>query len=220
MTINVLVSSASYVLSDYLISSEGTTCLEIMKKLGKYGFTFEAIAGHVDVRRPPRNIKPHSICSIKASPSNNIFEKYLTHTEFITKGYFKAVKILKKTKNRHNSPHVPAVYNQTFSLLPILTKHLDKPFIFGLASAHFTKRPLDERILNKITSKLHRKTISKCSHLITITEQVKKLYSKLFNEDKILVIPLGVDTEIFKPSKNRKNTKKTLKYSSQAPSTN
>ena len=48
MTINVLVPSASYVLSDYLISSEGTTCLEIMKKLGKYGFTFEAIAGHVD----------------------------------------------------------------------------------------------------------------------------------------------------------------------------
>ena len=210
MTINVLVSSASYVLSDYLISSEGTTCLGIMKKLGKYGFTFEAIAGHVDIRKPPRNIKLHGMCSIRASPSNNIFEKYLTHTEFIIKSYFKAVKILKKQKIDIIHHMFPAVYNQTFSLLPILTKHFDKPFIFGPASAHFTKRPLDERILNEITSKLHRKTISKCSHLITITEQVKKLYSKLFNEDKILVIPLGVDTEIFKPSKNRKNSKENF----------
>jgi len=203
MTISILVSSASYVLSDYLITSEGTTCLEIMKKLGKDGFAFQAITGYVDIEKPPRNVKVYSVCSIRASSGNKFFEKYLTHTEFITKSYLKAAKILKTQKIDIIHHMFPAVYNQTFSLLPILNKHFNKPFIFGPASAHFTDRPPDEKILNKITSKLHRKTISKCSCLVAITKQVRELYCKMFSEDKISVIPLGVDTEIFKPSMNK-----------------
>ncbi len=102
----------------------------------------------------------------------------------------------------------PSVYGQTFSLLAVKEK-LSQPFIFGPVSAHFTSRPLDERIINKITLTLHLKTISKCSHLIAITEQVKRIYSKFLNEDKISVIPLGVDTKIFRPATENASREET-----------
>jgi glycosyltransferase involved in cell wall biosynthesis len=102
---------------------------------------------------------------------------------------------------------LPAIYNQTFNLLAILKKN-KQPFIFGPISAHIYPRPIDEKMLLKITSKLHKKTIQKCDTLITITNQVKKLYQNFFDEEKIHTIPLGVDTELFKPSKKNRSQKK------------
>jgi len=203
MTLHILISSAAYLLTDHLISSEGTTCLQIMKNLTKRGLNFSAIGGYVSIKKPPKNIKIFNACSIKALPYNNLIKKYSAHLQFITRSYLKASKILKTQKIDIVHHMFPAVYGQTFSLLAIKEK-FPQPFIFGPASAHFTSRPLDEKMLSKFTSMLHFKTISKCSHLIAITEQVKRLYSKFFDENKISVIPLGVNTELFRPAnKNR-----------------
>jgi len=206
MTPHVLVSSAAYVLTDHLISSEGITCLQIMKNLSRHNFHFTAIGGYINVKRTPQNTKLLSACSIIASPYDNLLKKYFVHLEFITKSYIKASKVLKNEKIDIIHHMFPAVYGQTFSLLAV-KNNFHQPFIFGPASAHFTSRPPDEKIINKITSKLHLKTISRCTHLIAITEQIRQLYSKVFDEDRISVIPLGVDTQIFKPA-NKNNTKK------------
>ena len=203
MTLHILISSAAYLLTDHLISSEGTTCLQIMKNLTKRGLNFSAIGGYVSIKRPPKNIKIFNACSIKVLPYDNLIKKYSAHLQFITRRYLKASKILRTQKIDIVHHMFPTVYGQTFSLLAI-KERFPQSFVFGPASAHFTSRPLDERIISRLTSMLHLKTISRCSHLIAITEQVKRLYSKFFDEDKISVIPLGVDTELFRPAnKNR-----------------
>ena len=201
--IHVLLSSAAYVLTDHLVSSEGTTCLQIMKNLTRKGINFTAIGGYISIKKPPKNIKIFSACSIKASPYDNLIRKYSAHIQYITRSYLKASKTLKTQKIDIIHHMFPAVYGQTFSLLAVKEK-FSQPFIFGPVSAHFTRRPLDERIINKITSTLHFKTISKCSHLVAITEQVKRLYSNLIDRDKISVIPLGVNTKLFRPTTRNK----------------
>lgn len=203
MSINVLLSSAAYLLTDHFISSEGTTCLQLIRKLESRGIYFNAIGGYVHVRKIPKNARLFSACSVKAFPYDNILKKYLAHFEFITKSYLKASKLLKTEKIDIIHHMFPAVYNQTFSLMAI-NRNFYQPFIFGPISVHFTSRPVDERIFSKITLKLHHRTISKCSHLIAITNYVKKLYSKLFDKDKISVIPLGVDAQTFRPSNKNK----------------
>jgi glycosyltransferase involved in cell wall biosynthesis len=98
----------------------------------------------------------------------------------------------------------PAVYNQTFSPLALNRSLNNKPFIFGPISAHFYKRPADEKILTPITAKLHQKTIARATQLITITKQVKTLYQN--THKPITVIPLGVDTNQFKPTTKTPST--------------
>ena len=98
MTPHILISSAAYILTDHLISSEGTTCLQIMKNLTKRGLNFSAIGGYVSIKRPPKNIKIFNACSIKALPYDNLIKKYSAHFQFITRSYLKASKILKTQK--------------------------------------------------------------------------------------------------------------------------
>lgn len=203
----ILVTSASYIFTDYLLSSEGNSCYNIFKHLGKYGYRFEAISAKVKIKEPLENVVLHQVGNFQASPMAHIFEKYLSHTEFLARSLFKSLEILKKQRIDIIHHMLPAVYNQTFSLLALLKKTKKYPFVFGPVSTHFFPRPIDEKVIEKITSKLHIKTINNCDRIIAITEYVKKLYTKIFDPEKIITIPLGVDTNFFKPSKKRPDKK-------------
>jgi len=195
----VLVSSASYVLTDHLISSEGITCYNILKEMGKYGYFFDAVCGYVQIKKPLSNACFHQTCSVRLSPSNSFAQKYTAHIQFLVRGSLKASKILSEGEVSLVHHMFPAVYDQSFSVLALLGKIGKTPFLFGPVSAHFYPRPIDEKLLMKVTSKMHKKTILKCNHVVTITNRVKKLYSKILGEDKVTVIPLGVDVKVFKP---------------------
>lgn len=199
--IRVLVPSASYILSDYLLSSEGTSCYKLFQSLEKFGYYFEAISPYVRVKTPLNNVVFHQAGSFAASPTARPITKYVSHAEFLIHSYQRALDILRKRKVDIIHHMLPAVYNQTFSPLAVL-REMRQPFVFGPLSAHVYPRPLDEKLLLSLTSKLHRKTVRKCDALITITDQVKRLYSGFFDEDKIRTIPLGVDTDVFRPSKD------------------
>jgi len=198
--VRILVPSASYILTDHLLSSEGTSCYKLFQNLEKFGYHFEAISARVHVKKPLTNATFHQVGSFEISPTADPVEKYFSHTEFLMRSCLKSVEILQDQKIDIIHHMLPAVYNQTFSLLALLGKTKSHLFVFGPVSAHFYPRPLDEKILLKLTSKLHRETIRKSDKLITITDQVKKLYTKIFDEEKIATIPLGVDTNLFKPS--------------------
>jgi len=199
---HILVSSASYVLTDHLISSEGITCYNILKRLGEYGYFFDAVCGYVQVKEPLDNVRFHQVCSIQLSPSNSLVQKYTAHIQFFVRGYLKASKILKEKDVALIHHMFPAVYDQSFSLLVLLGKTRRTPFIFGPVSTHFYPRPVDERMLMKLTSKMHLETVSRCDHMIAITSHVKDLYSKILGEDRVTVIPLGVDVEVFRPPRH------------------
>jgi len=205
----ILVPSAAYVLSDHLLTSEGDHCYNFFKQMQKYNYQFEAISAYVDIQKPLNNVKTHKVGTLKATPSPNLIRKYVTHAEFLTRSTLKAVKLLKQQKIDIIHHMLPTVHNQTFNPLA-LGKTKNYPFIVGPASAHFYKRPIDEKILTSITSRLHQATIKKADKLITLTRQIKKLYKGIIEEDKIAVIPFAVDTEAFKPS--RQEEKNELLY--------
>ena len=198
----ILVPSASHILTDHYLSSEGTFCYTLFKNLEKYGYQFEAISAYVKVNKPLKNTVFHQAGSEAITPTMDPIRKYSTRIKFMLQAYRKSLKIIEKHKIDIIHHMLPAVYNQTFSPLAIMGKTRKHPFIFGPLSAHIHPRPLDEKILLPITSKLHKKTVQKSDAIITITEYVKNLYSKFLNEEKIRVIPLGIDTEKFKPAKN------------------
>jgi glycosyltransferase involved in cell wall biosynthesis len=198
----ILVPSASHNLTDHLLSSEGISCYNLFQKLEKYGYNFEAISAQINIKKPLKNVTVHQIGSLETSPTSNPIEKYLSHIEVLIHSYQKSQEILQKQKIDIIHHMLPAVHNQTFDLLTILTKTRRQPFVFGPISAHIYPRPVDEKTLSKLTSRLHRKTIQKCDRLITVTDQVKTLYSNVFDAEKIWTIPLGVDTNLFAPQKN------------------
>jgi len=173
--------------------------------LGKFGYYFDAISAQVKVKKPLENAVFHQVGFFGTSPTAHASKKYLSHAEFLTRSYLKSMEILKKKRIDIIHHMLPAVYNQTFSLLALLGKTKTHPFIFGPVSTHFYPRPIDEKLIGKFTSKLHVKTIRNCDMLIAITDHVKKLYTKIFDPEKIVTIPLGVDTNLFKPSKKKLN---------------
>jgi glycosyltransferase involved in cell wall biosynthesis len=201
----VLVPSASYILSDYLLSSEGTQCYNFFKHMAKYGYQFHAISNYIRIKQPLPNVKFYQVGTFEGRA--NIAQKYLAHLEFLTKGTLKALKILRKERIDIIHHMLPAVYNQTFSPLAIL--NTSKPFIFGPVSSHIAiifQRPLDEIFFEPLTVRLHEETVKKCHTLIAITHHVKKLYKNLVGEEKVQVIPFGVDIHKFKPQRKDKES--------------
>jgi len=204
MSITILLSSAAYVLSDYLITSEGNTAYNIIKHLEKYDYEFHAISAYVRIKQPLPNLTTHQTGTTQTTPAQNAIRKYTQHTEFLTRSLITVKKLL-RTQRIHIIHHMfPAVYNQTFSPLALTGGTNGKPFIFGPISAHITKHPTDEKLLSPLTTKLHQKTITKTTQLITITRQVAKLYQN--TQKPITTIPLGVDTNQFKPTPKAYNS--------------
>jgi glycosyltransferase involved in cell wall biosynthesis len=103
---------------------------------------------------------------------------------------------------------LPAVFNYTFSPVALLVKNLKQPFVFGPLSAHFYERPRSERVFLPLTSRLHKATVQRCAKLIAITNQTRSLYKTFVDEEKMSVIPFGVDTETFKPLKEEQRQEK------------
>jgi len=171
--------------------------------MGKIGYSFDAISEFVRIRKPLRNVNFHQVGSFKIMPKSSLVTKYLGHTEFITRSYLKCARILKEKKVNIIHHMFPAVYNQSFSLLALTGKTRKHRFVIGPLSAHYYTRPLDERTIMGLTSKLHRKTIQESDAVITISQKVRKLYEGVVDDEKISVIPLGVDTGIFKPAEKR-----------------
>lgn len=200
---SVLVSSAAHILSDYLITSEGTHCYGLFERMAAYGYQFEALSPYVRVRRPLGNTHFHQVGSFRMSPTSSAFARYALHSEFLLRGLFKARQILRE-KNIEIVHHMlPAVLDYSFSPLALAATNLKKPFIFGPISVHYHKRPASQRVFLPLTSRLHKATIQKCDRIITVTEHAKKLYAKLIGEERIAVIPFGVDTELFSPTKEK-----------------
>jgi glycosyltransferase involved in cell wall biosynthesis len=196
----VLVSSAAHILSDYLLTSEGTHCYNLFKHMDRYGYEFEVLSGFVRLRRQLNNACFHQVGSFMTSPTSPAFQRLAFHGEFLSRSFVEAKRILRRRRIDIVHHMLPAVFNYTFSPLA-LTSGLKQPFILGPISIRYYNIPLTERILLPLTSRLHKETIKKCARIITITDQTKNLYIKTFDERNISTIPFGVDTDVFKPAR-------------------
>jgi glycosyltransferase involved in cell wall biosynthesis len=196
----ILVSSAAHILSDYLLTSEGTHCYNLFKHMAKYGYEFEALSAFVRLRKQLSNVCFHQVGPFEISPTSSVFRRLLFHSEFLLRSLVEAKRILRRKRIDIVHHMLPAVFNYTFSPLA-LVNGLKQPFVFGPISKRYYNIPFSERVLFPLTSKLHKGTVKKCAKIIAITNQTKSLYVKTFDERNISVIPFGVDTEMFKPAR-------------------
>jgi len=202
---NILVTSASHLYSDHLLSSEGNHCYNLFKNLEKYGYHFDIITPLAKVLNPLDNVEIFQTGTIRITPDIDIKRKYELHFTFLMKGLHLAKELL-KTRRYDIIHHIlPAVYGNTFSPIAISSKKFSTPFLFGPISCHFISRPIDERMLRPITNRLHFDTILKCDKIIVINEIVKKLYNNVLGDEKISTIPFGVDENIFHPTQKEEN---------------
>jgi len=202
---NIIVTSASHLFSDHLLSSEGIHCYNLFKNLEKYGYQFDIITPYAKVLNPLDNVEIFQTGTIRITPNIRLKQKYELHLNFSIKGLCLAKKLL-KTRRYDIIHHIlPAVHGHTFSPLAISKKKFSIPFLFGPISCHFISRPIDERILRPVTNRLHFDTILKCDKIIVINEIVKKLYNNVLGDEQISTIPFGVDENIFHPIQVEKN---------------
>jgi len=197
----ILVSSAAHILSDYLLTSEGSHCYELFQHMAKYGYEFEALSPYIRIQKPLGNVTFHQVGSLLSSPTSRTIYKYTMHTEFLLRGLTKAKRLLKEKEIDIVHHMLPAVFNYSFSPVVLTTRNLKQPFVFGPLSVHYYPRPLNESILLPLTSRLHQKTVQKATCIIAITKQIQNLYARWVDKEKTSTIPFGVDTETFKPTK-------------------
>ena len=209
----ILVTSASHILSDFLLTSEGTHCYGLFKFLRKYGYEFIALSPYIRLHEGLDNVEFYQVGTFRLSPTSSSLHEFVFHVEFLTRGFIKTRRLLRKEKIDVVHHMLPAVFNYTFSPLAILENHLKQPFIFGPVSSHYFERPMNEKMLLPLTSRLHKKTIQKSDRIVAISDQVRNLYSRLIDQAKISVIPFGIDVEMFRPAKqNPKHDQLSLLY--------
>lgn len=205
---SVLVPSAAHILSDYLLTSEGTHCYQLFKHMARYGYQFEALSPYIRIHEPLDNVTFHQVGSFRISPTSSTIHRYALHGEFLFRSLTRSRKLLSEKGIEIVHHMLPAVFNYTFSPVALLVKNLKQPFVFGPLSAHFYERPRSERVFLPLTSRLHKATVQKCAKLIAITNQTRSLYKTFVDEEKMSVIPFGVDTETFKPLKEEQRQEK------------
>ena len=110
---NILVTSASHLFSDYLLSSEGIHCYNLFKNLNRYGYTFDIITPYAKVMNTLNNINIHQTGNIVISPDIGLRDKYNLHCKFLIRGYNLATKLLKKKK--YNVKSLNSAFNSISS---------------------------------------------------------------------------------------------------------
>lgn len=102
------------------------------------------------------------------------------------------------------------------SKAPILATFYDDGMCHPSIYLKFVKRSTDKlklRINKEILKFLIEKGLKKCNKVVAISEEAKKGAIESFNvpEDKIVVIPPGIDTGVYKPLNIRKRDKSKLR---------
>ncbi len=213
--ISVLAAPAHYVLSD-AVGSEPYVAYKILEYLPKiYGIKFVAIVGYSVINRQLSS-KVEILQLYAGKPKFSDLRKF----KFYVDVYRKSTEILSEWQPDIFHHILPFGYKQTFNFLTIFNKLKGSPFIIGPVQSPQIFIGKDEYIGEKFTSKksfnmniihniskpilkrLFMKTVNKADRIIAVSNFTKDIYSKYVDEEKIIVIPFGIDTSEFKHKKN------------------
>lgn len=220
--INVLSAPAGYLLDD-MYGSEFYWSYKIMESLGRHNVNFIALCKKNNIAELPTNIRAYKIGKT---------EDYYTYRDklnFVLEYYLAARKLLKKNEIDILHHILPFGYKQTFNLIPLLKSTRKKPFIIGPVQVpHTINYGDEEKIFNRtfddslhenlakyndlletilkvrspVLYKLFKSTLRNADILIAINSHSKRLYSQFVPDEKIRVIPPGVDINRFYFSEN------------------
>lgn len=209
----ILITSASYVFSDYLPGGENRVSYEIVKELDRRGHRILLFSPKIDLKTFLKNTELIEVGGYRFSQDDYLSYR-LNWWRYNLKSYKVAKKLLRKEKI-DIIHHIRPAYSGRFSLAGTL----GKPFIYGPITPTWSKIPLDEAlskverkkrpILGAITraftlfekftiSHLWKKTLKDSSAILIQMEKLKESIPHEFLS-KVKVVGLGVDTDFFRP---------------------
>jgi len=217
---NVLILSASLYLTDNKPAGEGIIAYEIIKRLSKK-CNLTVLAPNIDLIEKP-NCEFYEIGKYKFFPAPDEFTYKFNWWKYSVNVYLKCRKLL--TKKHFDIFHfmMPVNFNQSFSLF------FKKPFIIGPVFYPWLEDEYGEnfqfpdqptffnkiqyrliRLNNKITKKLFNKFLYNADKIVLTLESVKKFLPQEFH-NKTIEIPVGVDSEYFKPLQNKEKKEEII----------
>lgn len=215
---NILVSSASELLTDNLPVSEGIISYEIIKRLAERGHNLWVISPKIALKKklPKKNVMLYE------TGSHDIFSKDVIKIEagrlkFAVQSFLISRKILQKHEIDIVHHILPSDFGKFFDFVPLLKK----PFVIGPIFLPWdlpkSELRLSEDLRTKaagylglpykaIKRRMFNETLRRCDALLVSTKKLGNLYSGLIDKNKIHHVPIGVDTSVFRPAGTPKGT--------------
>jgi len=214
----ILAAPAHYIIADDY-GSEPYWSYKIVDTLGRKGIDVTAIVGWADLKNALyEKVKVRKI--LKKGRSKNAFIE-IFHKGKFPYDFYKIAENILKNEEIDIIHHIEPMSDVAYNLLPILKK-LKKPFIMGPAmppqqvssdddfarwlnvnygfASNIVKFGL--KFVDKPLHILFKKTIIKADKVICVTKNAKKHYSQYIDEEKIEVVPIGIEIERFTPNTN------------------
>lgn len=223
----ILVSSASYIFSDYLSIGESRVSFEIVKELDRRGHEIILLSPRIDLRYSLRNTELIEVGRYDFDPDRNFLSYRLNWWRYAVKSYKVSKEILSK-KEIDIVHHIRPAYKGRFSLVGILRK----PFIYGPITPIWSKNHVEKVLTHGIKRKrrpllgiltrtfalfenlavpyLWEKTLKEASVILVQMERIKEIIPQKYL-GKARVVGLGVDAEFFRPA-GRPSDGKTILF--------
>ena len=233
----MLLAPSHYILSDSAGSEEYEASKIPVEAVKTYtGLSFTILCGYYIPTKEYKNIVKEFSNRIKILPLYGGVPKFsdIYRLKFYLDLYFyvKSHRLVEKADIVHHV--LPFGYKTTFNIVHKLAKKSGRPFIIGPLQSpqffvgldehvgiKFTKnKPLEllrvdvvKMISSPVLFKLFLDTLKSATTLIAVTNFAKRLYMQFVDEDKIIVIPFGIDfKEIKAKDYSRQHDRISLMY--------
>lgn len=213
--LKILINPAALMFSDETGQGEGITAYEILSKLVQRGYDITIMAPESKITRD-KEIKRRTLDSkVRIFPMIDSLREEINWF-YYTYNSFTETKRLLKTMDFDIIHHFLPSYSGRFSFL----WELNKPFVYGPVSlepkteidfsnefvrtyeknSNFENKMVNS--LSKLSMKYYLKTLNKADKIIVTLDKVKSRLPKNLTS-KIVTIPFGVDTKVYRPNKNK-----------------
>jgi glycosyltransferase involved in cell wall biosynthesis len=192
----ILLSPASYFFTDSVPYGEGLVCYNFVKNLPH--IKFHVVSPNVDVKRVPENVRIYEIKGY-----NNPFNPSVLKTVGFAPQMYRISKSILSRENVDIIHHfLPVQYPRIVNLLPFNKSIMEKyPFVIGpvIIPTRWPRNGLENQI-DFFSQLLFKKCIKEADVIIAQTEHARDLIKSVVPEGNVVVVPLGVDTNTFKPT--------------------
>jgi glycosyltransferase involved in cell wall biosynthesis len=208
----ILISSASYIYSDFYAGGEQQIAYSITSGLASRGHEIFVISPLVKLSRDLPNVQAIEVGGYDFFSTYSYSEYLWKWWEFATLSCLKAREVCQK----HNIDiihHIRPAFPKKFSLCwklqaPLIYGPLSLPLPGKFNRRKWTFKSAKEKLRSKMVDRLEmmlgsclwRKTLEKASFIpISVEPTLKYIPKKLHSRSPI--IPLGVDCDVFKPNR-------------------
>jgi len=202
--LNVLVPAGSYVFTDYLPASEGQFTYQLVKHLSKFDVFFHVLSPNIHVHNLPTNVNLYKAGTWRLFSEKKSIEFFFGDASCSIHSYMKTKKLLRHEKIDILHFIAPLNFLRSLSLIPFdraIAKRYPLVVGPGPATPRLTKPGTIRQIINIIYGYPFKRLIKSAAIVTVMNDVAKEMYNKLIDESKIQLIPMGVDTETFKPRK-------------------